>query len=137
VIGIVVQSSRSQTENTKVVNPNHALGPNGSEIEGDPSAPVLVQEYADFQCPSCKLFHDRVQPTVDRLVEEGKIRYAYSYFPFIGEESVRAAAAGVCAGDQGKFFPYSDQLYTHQQGENSGFLTTDQLVAFGRTGTGE
>jgi protein-disulfide isomerase len=132
VIGIVVQSSRSKTENAKVVKPNHALGPNGSEIEGDPSAPVLVQEYADFQCPSCKLFHDRVQPTVDRLVAEGKIRYAYSYFPFIGEESVRAAAAGVCAGDQGKFFPYSDQLYTHQQGENSGFLTTDQLVAFGR-----
>ena len=68
VVGIVVQSSRSKTENTKVVTPKHGLGPNGSEIEGDASAPVLVQEYADFQCPSCKLFHDRVQSTVDRLV---------------------------------------------------------------------
>jgi protein-disulfide isomerase len=132
VVGIVVQSNRSKTENTKVVTPKHQLGPNGSEIEGAASAPVLVQEYADFQCPSCKLFHDRVQPTVDRLVEQGKIRYAYSYFPFIGEESVRAAAAAACAGDQDKFFPYSDLLYTNQQGENSGFLTTDRLVAFGR-----
>ena len=45
---------------------------------------------------------------------------------------MRAAAAAVCAGDQGKFFPYSDLLYTNQQGENSGFLTTDQLVEFGQ-----
>ncbi len=132
VIGILVQSTRSKTENAKVVTPKHALGPDGSEIEGDASAPVLVHEYADFQCPSCKLFHDRVQPTVNRLVAQGKIRYAYSYFPFIGEESVRAAAAGVCAGDQDRFFQFSDVLYTKQRSENSGFLTTDQLVTFGR-----
>jgi protein-disulfide isomerase len=131
VIGIVVQSTRSKTENTDVVKPKHALGPNNSEIEGDASAPVLVQEYADFQCPSCKEFHDRVGATVDQLVDDGEIRFAYSYFPFLGEESVRSAAAAMCAGDQDKFFPYADILYTNQAAENSGFLTTDRLVAFG------
>jgi protein-disulfide isomerase len=132
VIGIIVQSSRSKSENSKVVTPKHALGPDDSEIEGDQAAPVLLQEFADFQCPSCKAFHDAFGSTVDDLVAEKKIRFAYTYFPFIGDESVRAAAAAVCAGDQDKFFPYSDILYTNQASENSGFLTTNRLVSFGK-----
>ena len=132
VIGIVVQSNRSKNENAKVVTPKHALGPNGSELEGDKTAPVLVQEYADFQCPSCKAFHDRMGATVNALVQSGQIRFAYTYFPFLGDESVRAAAAAVCAGDQDKFFPYADLLYKEQRPENSGFLTTRQLLAFGQ-----
>jgi protein-disulfide isomerase len=132
VVGIIVQASRSETENSKVVVPKHQLGPNDSEIEGASSAPVLIQEYADFQCPSCKRFHDIFGSTVNDLVQQGKIRYAYTYFPFIGDESYRAAAAAVCAGDEDKFFEYQDLLYTNQASENSGFLTTDQLVAFGR-----
>lgn len=132
VIGIVVQSTRSKAENSKVVTPKHQLGPDESEIEGAASAPVVVQEYADFQCPSCKAFHDRMSSTVDDLVKADKIRFAYTYFPFLGDESVRAASAAVCAGDQGKFFPYSDILYTEQRPENSGFLTAGQLVAFGK-----
>ena len=111
--------------------PKHALGPNDSEIEGAKSAPVLVQEYADFQCPSCKVFHDRVGATVNDLVREKKIRFAYTFFPFLGDESVRAASAAICAGDQDTFFPYADLLYTNQAAENSGFLTADQLVVFG------
>ena len=132
VIGVVVQSNRSKSENTKVVAPKHALGPNDSEIEGASSAPVLVQEYADFQCPSCRAFHDEMAPTVDALVRTGKIRFAYTYFPFLGNESVQAAAAAVCAGDQNKFFPFADLLYDQQRPENSGFLTTPRLLAFGR-----
>jgi protein-disulfide isomerase len=132
VVGIIVQASRSETENSKVVVPKHHLGPNDSEIEGSSSAPVLLQEYADFQCPSCKRFHDIFGSTVDDLVQQGKIRYAYTYFPFIGDESYRAAAVAVCAGDADKFFEYQDLLYTRQASENSGFLTTDRLVDFGR-----
>jgi len=131
IVGIVVQSSRSKSENAEVVRPKHALGPNDSEIEGAKSAPVLVQEYADFQCPSCAVFHERMSPTINELVRDQKIRFAYTFFPFLGEESVRAAAASICAGDQDKFFEYADLLYTNQAAENSGFLSEDQLVAFG------
>jgi protein-disulfide isomerase len=132
VIGLIVQASRSESEHAKVVVPTRSMGPRGSEIEGDASAPVLVEEYADFQCPTCRQFHAVTGPTVARLVREGKIRFAYHYFPFLGDESYRAAAAAVCAGDAGKFFPYADLLYDRQQAENSGFLTTDRLVGFGR-----
>ena len=132
VVGIAVQSSRSNTENANVVAPKHALGPNGSELVGDPSAPVLVQEYADFQCPTCKAFHDEVGSTLTRLIDAKTVRFAYTYYPFLGEESVQAAAAATFAADQDKFYPYYQQLYANQHGENSGYLTTDRLVALGK-----
>ncbi|MGZ8766389.1 MAG: DsbA family protein, partial [Acidimicrobiia bacterium] len=132
VIGIVVQSSRSKTENATVVTPKHELDPNQTEIEGDPSAPVLVEEYGDYQCPACEAFFRSTDPTIKRLVAEQKIRFAFGNFAFLGEESVRAASAAICAGDAGKFWEYHDILYSNQAAENAGFLTHDQLVEFGR-----
>ena len=50
---------------------------------------------------------------------------------FLGPESVAAANAATFAGDQGKFWPYHDLLFSQQAAENSGFLSTDQLLRFG------
>jgi protein-disulfide isomerase len=132
VVGVVIQASRSKSENTKVVVPTRALGPHGSEISGSPTAPVLVEEYADFQCPACRAFQAAMGPTIRAAVADGSIRFAYHYFPFLGPESVRAASAAVCAGNAGKFPEYAELLYERQAPENSGFLTADQLVEFGR-----
>lgn len=132
VVGIVVQSSRSKTENATVVTPKHELGPNQTEIEGDPSAPVLVEEYGDYQCPACEAFFQSTDPTIKQLVADGKIRFAFGNFAFIGPESYRAASAAICAADAGKFWEFHDLVYSNQAAENSGFLTHDQLVAFGK-----
>jgi protein-disulfide isomerase len=132
VVGIVVQSSRSKSENATVVTPKHELGPNRTEIEGDPSAPVLVEEYGDYQCPSCEAFFQSTDPTIKQLVAEKKIRFAFGNFAFLGPESERAASAALCAGDAGKFWELHDLLYSNQAAENSGFLTHDRLVRFGK-----
>jgi protein-disulfide isomerase len=131
VVGIVIQSSRSETENASVVTPKHELGPNQTEIEGDASAPVLVEEYGDYQCPACEAFFRSTDPTIKQLVADGKIRFAFGNFAFLGPESYRAASAAICAADAGKFWEYHDLLYSNQAAENSGFLTHDRLVAFG------
>jgi protein-disulfide isomerase len=52
VAGIAFQSARSHSQAPQAV-PAHDLGPNGGELLGRPSAPVLVEEYGDFQCPVC------------------------------------------------------------------------------------
>jgi len=132
VVGIVVQSSRSKTENASVVTPKHELGPNQTEIEGDASAPVLVEEYGDYQCPACEAFFRSTDPTIKQLVADGKIRFAFGNFAFIGPESYRAASAAICAADAGKFWEFHDLVYSNQAAENSGFLTHDQLIAFGK-----
>lgn len=125
--GIGIQASRSGSSSSGAP-PRHALGPGNSEIEGRPSAPVLVEEYADYQCPSCARLHQEIGPTINQLVNAGTIRFAYHPMAFIGPESVAAASAAECAGDEGKYFAMSDQLYTHQFPENSGALTTEALV---------
>lgn len=131
VVGIVVQSSRSKTENATVVTPAHELGPNQTQIEGEPSAPVLVEEYGDYQCPACASFFESTDPTIKQLVADGRIRFAFGNFAFLGPESYRAASAAVCAADAGRFREFHDLLYSNQAAENSGFLTHDQLIEFG------
>jgi protein-disulfide isomerase len=131
VAGVVVQSGRSPSSAT-VVKPAHALGPSGGEQRGSASAPVLVEEYGDFQCPHCADFQRTVGPTVDKLVDSGKIRFVFHPIAFIGPESTAAASAATAAGDQGKFWPYLDQLFAQQGPENSGTFSTGKLLAIGR-----
>lgn len=131
VAGIVIQSGRSSSSGS-VVTPAHALGPNGGEQRGKASAPVLVEEYGDFQCPHCANFQREVGPTVDRLVNAGTIRFVYHPIAFIGSESTAAANAAECAADQGEFWPYHDQLFAQQGAENSGTFSTSRLLAIGR-----
>jgi protein-disulfide isomerase len=126
-----------QARKGPLVRPAHALGPNQGELLGKPSAPVLVEEYGDFQCPACANFQVAVGPTVRQLVDQGRIRFVFHEQPILGRESVLAANAATCAGDQGKFWPYHDLLYAGQAPENSGALTADRLVQLGaRVGIG-
>jgi protein-disulfide isomerase len=131
VAGIAFQSARSNRQ-ASVAVPAHALGPNGGELLGRPSAPVLVEEYGDFQCPVCGQWERAVGPTVRRLVDQGRIRFEYHPIAFIGPESVAAANAAEAAGDEGKFWAYHDLLFADQAPENSGALTTDRLLELGR-----
>jgi len=128
VVGVVVQSNRS-ADAAAGAAPHHLLGPGDSEVEGSPTAPVLVEEYGDYQCPVCGRFHAQVGSTIEALVRAGTIRFAFHPFAFIGPESITAAAAAAeCAGDDGHYFAMSDELYDNQFPENSGRLTTAELV---------
>jgi len=133
VAGIAGFAARSSIQARKgpLVQPKHALGPNQGELLGKPSAPVLVEEYGDFQCPACGDFQARVGPTVRQLVDQGRIRFVFHEHPILGRESVLAANAATCAGDQRKFWPYHDLLYADQAPENSGAITADRLVQLG------
>lgn len=113
------------------VLPAHTLGPNQGEALGSPTAPVLVEEYGDFQCPACAGFERQVGPTIRQLVEQGGIRFVFHHDAAIGRESVLAANAATCAGDAGRFWPYHDALYAQQAPENSGALTVERLIALG------
>jgi len=131
VAGIAFQAARSHRQAPQAA-PAHALGPNGGELLGSASAPVLVEEYGDFQCPICGQWERDVYPTVRRLVDQGRVRFEYHPIAFIGPESLAAANAAEAAGDEGKFWAYHDLLFATQAPENSGALTTDRLLELGR-----
>jgi protein-disulfide isomerase len=82
---------------------------------GGASAPVTIVEFSDFQCPFCQ----RVAPTLKRVKETygDKVRIVWKDFPLtaIHPEAFKAAEAGNCAREQGKFWEFHDRLFANQQ----------------------
>jgi protein-disulfide isomerase len=82
-------------------------------VRGGKNASVTIVEYSDFECPFCSRFH----PTVQQAMEEygDDIRWVYRHFPLSFHPSALPAAnAAECAGEQGKFWEYADELFANQ-----------------------
>jgi protein-disulfide isomerase len=130
VVGILVQNSRQDSK--PVVLPATATGPDNGIVVGKANAPVTVEFYEDFQCPICEQFETTTGPTVQSLIDDGKIKAVYHMMSFIGPDSARAANAGAAAAQAGKFKAYHDVLYANQgTKENGGAFTNDKLVTLG------
>jgi protein-disulfide isomerase len=85
----------------------------GRPALGPATAPVTIVEFSDFQCPFC----ERAEPTVKQIIQKygDKVRLVYVDFPLpMHSHALDAAKAGQCAEEQGKFWPYHDQLFANQ-----------------------
>ena len=79
---------------------------------GSKSAPVTIIELSDFQCAFCAKFWRETLPRLDaEYVKPGKVRLVYRHLAILGAQSVTAAQAADCAGEQGKFWEYHDVLF--------------------------
>jgi predicted DsbA family dithiol-disulfide isomerase len=82
-----------------------------ARLRGNPSAPVIIVEFSDFQCPFCR----QVQPTLRELLAKypGRLSLAYRDYPLrqIHPQAQLAAEASRCAVEQGKFWEYHDLLF--------------------------
>ncbi|MCA9811905.1 MAG: DsbA family protein [Nitrosarchaeum sp.] len=97
-------------------------------LKGDPSAPITLIEFGDFQCPNCGRFARDTSPQIESsYVESGKVSIAFKHFPVVGPDSKPAAMASQCANDQGMFWEFHDELYYNQGHENSGWANRDNL----------
>jgi len=100
--------------------------PQDGSVLGSPSAKVTLIEYADPQCPACRLYTESMFPTVvDEYVRPGKVATEFRGFPFIGEDSVTGYRYLLAAGLQDKLWNLAEALYRNQGAENSGWLTED------------
>ena len=83
-------------------------------VRGNSKAKVTLIEFSDYQCSYCV----RVHETLKQLVAEygDKVAWVYRHFPLdsIHPYARLAAQSAECAGDQDKFWEYSDDLFTNQ-----------------------
>ena len=96
-------------------------------LRGRADAPVLMIEFADYQCPYCQKIH----PQIKKLQDEfgGKVAVAFKDFPLpMHEHAEKAAEAARCAGEQGKFWEFHDMLF-----EDGQKLETTQLKEHARS----
>ena len=96
---------------------NRALGP--------ATAPVTIVEYGDFGCTTCRAWHNAGILNQIRNKYGDKVRFMWRDFPVITPQSPKAAEAGHCAADQGKFWEYHDVLYARQP-----ILDVDSLKSY-------
>jgi len=107
-----------------------AASSGAAPVLGDPAAPVLVEIWADYQCPYCGIMTHAMEGALLRdYVDTGRIRLAFRDFAFLGQESLEAAAAARCAGQQGGYWRYHDLLFASQQGENQGAFAAQNLIS--------
>jgi protein-disulfide isomerase len=102
----VVVTFKEPAKPKKVVE---AKGP----AKGPDGAKVTIVEFSDFQCPFCS----RAIGTVDQVMEQyaGKVRLVFRQFPLdFHEKAPKAAQAGLCANEQGKFWEMHDAMFKDQ-----------------------
>ena len=103
-----------------------------TRVRGSASAPITVEEYADFQCPACALFtRTAATELLATYVAASQVKIVFHHFAFLGLESSWAAEAAECAGEQGKFWDFHDRLYASQAGENRGAFSRENLKRMG------
>jgi protein-disulfide isomerase/uncharacterized membrane protein len=96
------------------------------------SAPVMeIVEFADFQCPGCRMASQFLRPF---LMKHGdKARLTYRNFPLDGScnsfvpngghtLACAAARTALCAGAQGKFWDMHDMIFDNQENLSLGMI---------------
>ncbi|MDH3853982.1 MAG: thioredoxin domain-containing protein, partial [Nitrosopumilus sp.] len=64
----------------------------GSPILGDPSAPITIVEFGDYQCHQCFNWFHNTKPELTRdYIETGKVNLVFVDLAFLGSDSPKAA----------------------------------------------
>lgn len=86
------------------------------KVFGNPSAPIKIVLFSDFQCPSCRELHLETLPALMRdFVLPGKAYLVYREFPLPMHNHSREAAAYACAAARvGKYEQVADALFQNQ-----------------------
>lgn len=96
---------------------------------GDPDAPVVVVEYADFACSACAEFARDTWPTIrDAYVETGTVRWHLIPFELGFRNSEEGARAGQCSAVLGAFWEMHDLLF-RRRGEWEGLRNPEDPLA--------
>jgi len=87
-------------------DPPHVLGP--------ATAPARLEEFGDFECPPCGIFHPILQQMHAEFGDQ--LQITFREFPLVPthQHALAAASAAEAAGIQGKFWEMHDLLYEHQ-----------------------
>ncbi|HSK89052.1 MAG TPA: thioredoxin domain-containing protein [Anaerolineales bacterium] len=123
------------------IDPGTHPNPNDNSM-GAADAPIVIEEFSDFQCPYCKSFHTDTEPLLrEHYIDTGKVRFVYrSMGNFVSDniaraynrpaktESRDAALAAYCAGDQNKFWDMHAYLFANNMDVEDGGAFTDKRI---------
>jgi protein-disulfide isomerase len=90
-------------------------GANPAHAVGSESAPVVLEEFGDFQCPPC----GQMFPEVEKIRQDygDRLRFVFREFPLVRvhPNALLAAHAAEAAGLQNKFWEMQRALFDNQR----------------------
>jgi protein-disulfide isomerase len=88
-------------------------GAEPAHVRGSANAKVKLEEFGDFQCPSCAALSPALSQAEQRY--HGKLCVIFRHFPLAAHKhALAAASAAEAAGLQGRFWEMHDLLYGSQ-----------------------
>jgi len=96
---------------------------------------VTLIEFGDYQCQDCARFHKETKDLiVNNYVKTGMINFMFKDFVINDRPSDKlstlAAIGSYCAAEQGKYWPYYDEVYRNSKGENIDWVSKNSLTQF-------
>src|SRR5215213_854778 len=120
-----VTASESLADATPTPNFQQAGGPRatpsqqgapsaeGAHVRGPANAKLTMEEYGDYQCPSCGVLFYELKKLEKEYGEQ--MRFVFRHFPLQGHKhALLAAHAAEAASQQGRFWEMHDLIYTNQ-----------------------
>jgi protein-disulfide isomerase len=107
-------ANRNPAANSQRIPPNAPQGANPPNASGAPSAPVVIEEFADFQCPQCGTKH----PVFNEIksMYGSRVYFVFRHYPLaMHDKAYDASVAAEAAGLQGKFWDMQNVLFQNQK----------------------
>lgn len=117
---LLLRSSDNEAKsasNNAANNATNSAVPAGAtppHTKGPANAPVVLEEFADFQCGACANFHKEMKKI--QADYGSRLKVIFRNFPLqqIHKNSLEASRAAEAAGMQGKFWEMHDRLFERQ-----------------------
>jgi protein-disulfide isomerase len=94
-------------DHERMSSTGHRLGPE--------AAPVTVVEFADLDCPACRLFYDHWEEIRRRYGESVALVYRHLPLTSLHPRAYLGALAAECAAEQGRFEEFYNAVYTRAE----------------------
>jgi protein-disulfide isomerase len=82
--------------------------PYASAFAGNPDGDVVLAEYSDFACGFCR---QSVADVAKLIGEDKNLKIVFHELPILSDESRVAAAWGMAAAQQGKYYPFYKAMF--------------------------
>jgi len=107
------------------------LDDGSSPVKGPTKAAVTIVEFSDFECPFCRQVQDTLKRITDAYGDD--VRLVFKHLPSEGHRnSLPAARAAYCAGEQDRFWQFHDALFAAKEMSSGLFDELASSLGLGR-----
>lgn len=147
VIGLIILATigfsacgSSSVANNNTATPSKTVdmtklppGASPAWTKGSPTALVTVEEFADFQCPTCSVMHPKVNEIRNAFGD--RVRIIFRQYPLTQAHphAYDAACAAEAAGMQGKFWEMQNLLFTNQRAWSNATDARSMFTEYAKT----